>query len=141
MKPNKVFCVLLSSSVLYCGCYSYNSLSKDETVPNDKPARFQLKDGGLLESEEGSHSRVEGGYQVSGTLVRQDTLQWKGGSGVRRTVQNFSGMIWDADIEEITAFQYDGTSTVVAVVAGVSIVGIAVAVALADFHIGPVLGP
>jgi hypothetical protein len=138
VKPNKTVCVLLSSTMLFCGCYSYSALAKDEPVPDDKDARFQLKDGGLLEAEAGNHSRIERGYQVSGTLVRQDTLHLPGSSGVRKTVRPFTGVIRDADIEEIIAYQPDVVTTVLVVALPVLMVGIVVASSLGGGW-GPIL--
>jgi hypothetical protein len=122
MKPNKAVWILLSSAVLFCGCQSYSSLAKGEPVSDDKDARFQLRDGWLLEADAGSHSRIEGGYQVSGTLVKEDTLQATMVRGVRKTVKPFTGVVRDADIEEINAYQFDAATTVLVVALPVSMV-------------------
>jgi len=113
MKPNKAVCVLLSSTLLFCGCYSYTSVSKDEPVLNDRDAWFHLKNGGVLEAKAGQYSRVDGGYQVTGTITRQDTLRLSSVTGVRKTVEPFAGVLRDAEITEVTAYQYNGTLTLV----------------------------
>jgi hypothetical protein len=113
------------------------SLSKDEPVPTDADARFQLKDGSLLEAQAGQYSRVEGGFQVSGTLVKQDSLRLTGMSGIRKTVKPFAGVIRDADIEEISAYQSDVVTTVLVVAVPLLMIGIVVASSLGGW--GPVL--
>jgi len=140
MKPSKVAYILISAAISLCGCYSYSSLAKDEPILWDKDARFQLKDGSLVEASAGQYTRIEGGYQVAGTIVRQDTVQSTGVSGVRKTVIPFSGTIHDADIKDVTAYQYDGSSTVLAIVLSVTIVSVAVAVLFSgSFFSGPLL--
>jgi hypothetical protein len=113
---------------LFCGCYYYSSLAKDEPVPNDKDARFQLKDGRLLEAGAGHHSRIEGGYQVSGTIVKEDTLRLTSVEGIRKTVIPFTGVVRDADIEEISTYQRNTTGPVLLVATTVLVVGIVVAI-------------
>ncbi len=134
MKPNKAVCLLLSSTVLFCGCYSYSSVAKDKPLPADADARFLLKDGGLLEAKGGQYTRIEGGYQVSGNLVKKDSVQLAGVTGVRTTAGPFSGVIRDAEIEEVTAYQHDGAATVVAIAATVAITGIVAALTIRSLH-------
>jgi hypothetical protein len=112
----KILCVILSFVLLLTGCYSYSSIGEDESVLDDMDARFRLTDGSLLESRQGNHSRIEGGYQVSGTLTKEDRVRETWVNGVSRTVQPFTGMIQDSDIQEISAYQYQAGATTLAIV-------------------------
>ncbi len=135
MKSGKIVSVLLSSAILWCGCYSYAPVAKDETLAGDKDARFRLKDGGWIEASAGQYSRIEGGYQVSGTLVRQDPWQQLNLSGVRQTNTPFDGVVQDGDIKEVTVNRYNSGSTWVLV--GLSATLVVVAVASADWSFHP----
>jgi hypothetical protein len=108
--------VCLALVVMLTGCYSYSSIAKDESVLDDMDAQFRLIDGSLLESRQGNHSRTEGGYQVSGTLTKEDMLRETWVNGVSKTVQPFTGTIQDADIQEISVYQYQAGATTLAIV-------------------------
>ncbi len=112
----KLICVCLSFAILLTGCYSYSSIGEDESILDDMDARFHLTDGSLVESRQGNHSRIEGGYQVSGTLTKEDMLRETWVNGVSRTVQPFTGTIQDADIQEISVYQYQAGATTLAIV-------------------------
>ena len=112
----KLICVCLSFAILLTGCYSYSSIGEDESVLDDRDVQFRLIDGSLLESRQGHHSRIEGGYQVSGTLTKEDMLRETWVNGVSKTVQPFTGTIRDADIQEISVYQYQAGATTLAIV-------------------------
>jgi hypothetical protein len=107
MKPSKALFVLLSSSLLLCGCYSYSSVAREELVSADATARFYLNDGSYIESQVNKHRRIEGGYQVTGDRVQRSLAPhsvWaKGEDGtVEEKVEPFTGVIQDVDIQAIT---------------------------------------
>ena len=112
----KLICVCLSFAILLTGCYSYSSIGEDESVLDDRDVQFRLIDGSLLESRQGNHSRIEGGYQVSGTLTKEDMLRETWVNGVSKIVQPFTGTIQDADIQEISVYQYQAGATTLAIV-------------------------
>lgn len=60
----------LSFSILFSGCYSEASLTKDEAAPDGTKVFFYLKDGSYIKSYANHHQRVDGGYKVAGDLSR-----------------------------------------------------------------------
>jgi hypothetical protein len=67
----KAISVLLSFSILLIGCFTESSITKDELAPDDSKVIFYLRDGSYIKSYSDYHCRVEGGYQVSGTIVKE----------------------------------------------------------------------
>jgi hypothetical protein len=107
MKPSKAVCVLLSSTLLLCGCYSYLSVAREEPASTDGTVRFYLNDGSYIESQANKHKRMEGGYQVTGDRVQRwlapHSIWAKGENGsVEEKVEPFAGVIKDVDIQAIT---------------------------------------
>lgn len=112
----RLICACLSLTILLTGCYSYSSIAKDESVLDNVDVRFRLTDGSVLESSQGNHNRTEGGYQVSGTLTKEEMLHEAWVKGVRKTVKPFAGIIQDADVQEISVNQHHAGATILALV-------------------------
>ena len=120
-----VTCTLLSFSILFCGCFTESSVTKDELAPGESKVIFYLKDGSYIKSYSDHHHRVEGGYQISGTLVR------KGGFP-----QKFDGMVLYNEIERFGVDKFSVAGTVVGVgIASLVIAGVVVAASTGNFSL------
>ncbi len=96
--------LLLLSSMALGGCYVESTITRDQTPPGGEKVYFYLRDGSYVKSYADHHPRVEGGYDVQGTIIP------KGGSP-----KEFSGMISDREIARITVDRYNFIGTAVAV--------------------------
>jgi hypothetical protein len=101
-------CILLSISILFVGCFTESSITRDELAPDDSKVFFYLKDGSYIKSYSDQHQRVEGGYHVSGTIIR------KGESAV-----TFDGLVLDRDIDRFGVDEFNVVGTLL----GVGLVG------------------
>jgi hypothetical protein len=114
-------CFLLSFAILFVGCYTQSPITKEEGVPNDSKVFFYLKDGSYVESFADSHQRVEGGYQVSGTITRRGNYPEK-----------FDGMILHTDVDRLGVIEFSGDGSLLAV--GVITLGVIVWVTAAGVN-------
>jgi hypothetical protein len=105
----KLLCVILSFAVLSTGCYSHTTLTAESPQAGGEVS-FRLKDGTYILSRQ--YQRVENGYRVKGKLVN------KGGNGSK----DFSGILFDTQINEAVTNEYDKGRTVGAVLLGVGLV-------------------
>lgn len=78
---------LLAFSILMCGCFTESSMTRDEVAPEDSKVLFYLKDGSFVKSYAERHRRIEGGYEVSGTITRKGEFP-----------ETFDGIVLDVDI-------------------------------------------
>jgi hypothetical protein len=113
--------LLLCCSILCSGCFAESSLTRDESAPANSKVFFYLKDGSYIRSFSDHHHKVDGGYLVSGTLVK---------SGDNR--ENFEGLVPDDQIVEFGVDEFSVVGTLVGLgVATVMVVGI-----ISSFHMG-----
>jgi hypothetical protein len=114
----KAIAVLLSLTVLLCGCYTQSTLTKDELAPNDEKAFFYLKDGSYVESKSDQHTQIDCGYRVVGSHFRDG---YAGGK-----VEPFEGVIKESDILKVTANKFDTAETVFGVLAVAGVISAAI---------------
>lgn len=103
--------VLLSACLLCAGCSYHASVTRNEILPDDKTAFFYLHDGSCIRSNQGGHSRKEGGYYVKGEFA---TGAFRG--------ERIEGMCYDGEIKDIKIEEVDTSHTVLGIVAASSIV-------------------
>lgn len=131
MKP---LCIILSFAILLTGCYSHTTVTKDRPNTDNEELTFTLlwmKQGtgkSIYNHGEGyiiskQYHRIENGYEVTGKLVIPTN---KAGT-------DFSGILYDDQIKEVTISEYDTVLTLVAV-GGVVLVVAAVMVLVESFH-------
>ena len=102
--------VLLLLAFLSAGCFTGSFLGKDEPPPDNVTVVFHLRDSTHITSSSGKHRRIEGGYEVIGTISSSDEPE-----------HTFEGIILDEDLTGITAQKYNPTGTALLVV-GVGVV-------------------
>jgi hypothetical protein len=93
-------CILFSFSILFVGCFTEASLTKDEAAPDDTKVFFYLKDGSFIKSYANHHKHVDGGYKVAGDLFPLE--------GFRKTLD---GVLDDTDIVKITRDEFNSAGT------------------------------
>jgi len=120
-------CALLIASLLVAGCYSQAEITQNEPVPSDESALFYLKDGSHIYSGPRGHSRIEGGFLVTG-----------GTHVVRRDYIKFDGVVPDTAITKITANTFSSGKTVLAAIGGVCLVAFIAGIIYFSNH--PILG-
>jgi|WetSurMetagenome_2_1015567.scaffolds.fasta_scaffold79147_3 hypothetical protein len=105
--------ILLSVSILFAGCFTQSSITKEEGAPDDSKVVFHIKDGSIIESYADHHPRVEGGYRLSGTIFTE-------GESPRK----FEGLVLDNDIDKIGVDKLNVVGTLLALgIVGPLIVG------------------
>jgi hypothetical protein len=107
----KLLCAILSSAILLTGCYSHATLTAD-SPQSTYEVSFRLKDGTYVLSR--TYERVENGYKVSGTRVRQNPSAETG----------FSGILLDTQIEEVVTNEFDTRKTLGGVLLGAGLVAV-----------------
>ena len=108
----RLLCIILSFAVLLTGCYSSTTVTKDSPNLDNEEVTFTLlwmKQGtvkdiynhgeGYIVSKQ-SH-RIENGYEVTGKLV----------TPTNKSGQDFSGILHDDQIKEVTISEYHETLT------------------------------
>ncbi len=87
--------------MLLFGCYTESFVAREKSVPDDARAYFYLRDGSYIRAYADHHRRVEGGYQVSGTIFKKGSH-----------TENFEGLIPDSEIERfgVNEFNLIGTA-------------------------------
>jgi hypothetical protein len=108
----KILAILLSFSLLLCGCYTETSLTKEEPAPDNSKVFYYLRGGSYVKSPPKQHHRVEAGYQVTGTKVTKGKISEK-----------FDGVVKDDDIEKIGAEEFNLWGTVGLVGGAILLVG------------------
>ena len=119
----KILCLVLILSLLFAGCYSQQETTRNEPAPGDESAVFYLRDGSHVYAEPGGHSRVEGGFLVTG-----------GTHVVRTTHIRFDGEVPDSAIVKMTVNRFSPGRTVLAAVGGACVVAIIVGVIYFSNH-------
>jgi hypothetical protein len=107
--------VILSSAILLTGCYSHTTLTA-ESPQSTYEVSFRLKDGTYVLSR--TYERVENGYKVAGTRVRQNPSAETG----------FSGILLDTQIKEVVTNEFDTGKTFGGVLLGAGLVAAILAV-------------
>ena len=102
---------------LFSGCYSQMAVTESEPLPDDVAVVFYLKDASRVESEPGQHTRIDGGYLVTGTLLKGKVAQ-----------EPFEGTVRDTDIQKLTAEKLNNARTAIGGI--LAAVGIGLAVGL-----------
>lgn len=123
-KPRETVAWVCVFSILIMGCYTQSPVTKEEGAPDDKKVFFYLKDGSYIESFADNHRRVEGGYQVSGTVLK------RGNNPVK-----FDGLVLDNDIDRLGVIEISEVDSLLAL-AGVAaaVLVIMVAEGLSSFR-------
>ena len=123
----KTLCFVLILSLLIAGCYSQQEITKDEPIPGEESAVFYLHDGSHVYAEPGGHSRVEGGFLVTGGthVVRSDHIK-------------FDGVVPDTAIVKMTTNRFSPGKTALAAVGGACVVALIVGIIYFNNH--PLLG-
>ena len=117
----KLWCVILSWSVLFTGCYTHTSVTNDTPLPSPTvEVSFRLHDGTYILSNE--YQRVENGYKVVGKLVNKEN----------KNSRDFSGIVSDEQIKEAVTNEFNKTKTVSAAVLTVTIFLVGVGLAIAE---------
>jgi hypothetical protein len=111
----KVTRVLLIFSVLLGGCCTESSLPRDESPPEDAKVFFHLADDAYVRSYAGRHYRVDGGYQVEGTILGRGSFPEK-----------FGRMIPDSEIVSIGIEELNVAGTALELVIAALIVAMVV---------------
>jgi hypothetical protein len=122
----KFISVILSFAVLFTGCYTHTTVTKDPPLPPPTvEVTLRLSDGTYILSSE--YQRVENGYKVVGKLVNKENKNSK----------DFSGIIPDEQIKEVVTNEYDAGKTVGGVMLGIGIVAVFVSIhsVLKGFHV------
>jgi len=119
----KLMSIILSFAILLTGCYSHTTVAKhtrtvDATAIGDATLTFRLHNGSYIISEGGKHQRIENGYMVVGSLAVKDVPGFT----------DFSGIVRDDQIKEVTTSTLNVGLTVLAVgLAGAIVVAAVVA--------------
>ncbi len=103
-----ITCILASSSLLIAGCFTQSSITGEELAPDDSKVIFYLKDGSYIRSYSDHHHRVDGGYQVSGSIQKSS-----------KNPEQFDGVILDTDLDRIGIDRFNAIGTIL-VVGGVA---------------------
>jgi hypothetical protein len=109
----KLVCVILSFAILFAGCYTHRTVTKNSPLPAPTvEVSFRLNDGAYILS--GDYRRVDDGYRVVGKLVNKENKNSK----------EFSGIVSDEQIKEVVAIEFSPVKTVGVVLSvGVVLVG------------------
>lgn len=125
----KLMSIILSFAILFTGCYSNTTVTKDTPLPPPTvQVRFRLNDGTyilprLSFNNQRTYQRLENGWHIIGELVQPD-----------KSSQPFEGIVRDEQIMEVIAPEYDAGKTFMGIALGVGvIVGIVVIVAAATY--------
>ncbi len=113
--PAKIICFALCISTLLLGCMSTASITSEQPGFVEKKVVFHLADSSIVRSEPGQHQRIDGGYKVTGLHTKGDWI-----------LDDFEGVIHDADLREVTVTELDTGRTVMAAVAVVGAIAIVV---------------
>jgi hypothetical protein len=122
----KLICITVSFAILFVGCYSHTTVTKDSPLPPPTvEVTFRLNDGTYILSKE--YQRVENGYKVVGKLVNKEN----------RSSKEMSGIISDEQINEVVTNEYDAGKTVGGVMLGIGIAAVFVSIhsVLKGFHV------
>jgi hypothetical protein len=131
MKP---MCIILSFAILFAGCYSHTTVTKDSPNLGNEELTFTLlwvKQGSIRDIYDHGEAciiskqyhRIEGGYEVMGTLVTPTNESGK----------DFSGILYDNQIKEVAVIEYHETLTWI-VTGGVILVVAAIVALVAQSH-------
>ena len=113
----KLISIILTFAVLFAGCYSHTTVTKDTPLPPPTvEVAFRLNDGTHILSNE--YQRVENGYKVEGKLFNKENKNSK----------DFSGIVPDEQIKEVVTNEYDPGKTVGGVMLGIGIAAIFVSI-------------
>ena len=113
----KLWCVILSWSVLFAGCYSHTTATKDSPNLDNEELTFTLNDGSHIISKGGQHQRVESGYKIVGSLRHTPKDNWNT-LNYQRPDSLFDGILLDENIKEVVAVELDAELTIGAAVGG-----------------------
>jgi hypothetical protein len=100
----KKSCVLFSFSILFVGCFTETSVTKDEMMSDNSKVIFYLKDSSYITSYSNHHSREVGCYRVIGTIVRHGGFP-----------KNFDGVVQDDELEKYGVDKFNVAGTLIAV--------------------------
>jgi hypothetical protein len=117
-KTMKLMSIILSFAILLTGCYSKTTVTKDRPNTDNEELTFRLRwitynnikvfynndNWSYIISKGGQHHRIDNGYEVTGKLVNSKDNSSK----------EFSGVLNDEQIKEVTISEYDATLTWVA---------------------------
>ena len=101
----KLLCIIMSFVLLFTGCYSNTTVTKEPPTTDNEELTFKLTDGSYIKSKGGQHHRIEEGYEVTGNHV-YDTYN--------NNSRDFSGVLRDDQISQVVNKELDVTKTVVA---------------------------
>jgi hypothetical protein len=130
----KLMSIILSFAILFAGCYSNTTVTKDRPNTDNEELTFTLlwmKQGAIRDIYNRGEAyiiskqyhRIENGYEVMGTLV---TPTIKSGT-------DFSGILYDNQIKEVAFIEYHETLTWI-VTGGVVLVVAAIVALVAESH-------
>jgi hypothetical protein len=111
----------MSFALLFTGCYSNTTVTKEDTPNNDGELTLWLHDGSCIISESGQYNRLENGYKVVGKQA-----------GKYSYPVAFVGIVKDEQIKEVVSREFDIGLTVVMVTFGITIVVGIVVVAMSE---------
>ena len=105
----KIMCIILSFAILFIGCYTNTTVTKDtqevdDVRVDDANLIFRLKDGSYITSKGGQHHRVENGYEVTGTHVSKEYYS---------STKDVSVVLLDEQIIEVVSGEVDVVPTIV----------------------------
>jgi hypothetical protein len=61
----KLMCIILSFAILFTGCYTNTTVTKDDILDSSSGLTFVLKDGSSIEANSWCYFRLENGYQIA----------------------------------------------------------------------------
>jgi hypothetical protein len=113
----KLMCIILSVTILFAGCYTNTTVTKDTPSLDNEEITVTLADESMIISQSGQHHRVEDGYKIVGELRTKPTDHWS--ERYQRSDSLFDGIVYDGQIKDITCREFDVITTVLVV--GVSL--------------------
>jgi preprotein translocase subunit YajC len=109
----KLISIVLSFALLFTGCYTHTTVTKDTPNVEDKTLIFQLTNGSRIVARAGQHHRIEEGYKI---VYNSEDVE----------------ILLDEQIKEVVVREADaGTSVLVAVVIPLALVGLAFGIGVA----------
>jgi uncharacterized membrane protein YcjF (UPF0283 family) len=109
----KLISIVLSFALLFTGCYTHTTVTKDTSNVEDKTLIFHLHNGSRIVAKAGQHHRIENGYKI---VYNSEDVE----------------LLLDEQIKEVVVQEADaGTSVLVAVVIPLALVGLAFVIGMA----------
>ena len=115
--PMKLLYIILSFAILFTGCYSHTTVTKDSKNLDSQDLTFYLTDGSYIKSKSGQHIRLENGYEIVGIMRHTPKDNWNT-LNYQHPDSLVDRIVFDKQIKNIVAVELDTVSTIVAVVGG-----------------------